>query len=157
MGLFGIKTVMTREKDISLDYEDGRTIRDNKMADLNARVDIVKQTANPVLISIHTNNFTEEKYSGAQTFYAPTEKSDKIAEMIQETLVEGLDKSNNRKAKAAPDKIYIIKKADFPAVIVECGFVSNAREEALLKDARYRTRIAVSVLSGYLEYKNSFE
>lgn len=60
-----------------------------------------------------------------------------LAEQIQQCLIDGCDPLNHRKAKQADSAIYLMKKLDCPAVIIECGFLSNPAEEARLRDEAY--------------------
>lgn len=68
-GLFGIPTELTRKDGNALDYEAGRSVRENKVADIKARQHICEQIQNPVFISIHLNKFEQSRYFGAQVFY----------------------------------------------------------------------------------------
>ena len=100
-----------------------------------------------VLLSVHQNTFTDEEYHGAQVFYAPTEGSQALAETMQEALRAALDPENSRQAKPIPDSVYLMNHVSCPAVLVECGFLSNPEEEALLRSADYQIRLA-AVLAG---------
>lgn len=152
-GFFGIDTAMTRADEQALGYEAGRAIRENKVADIKMREQIVRDTPNPVFISIHLNKFEQSQYWGAQVFYSPKNPDGKpLGEAVQQCLVAGLNPRNNRKAKQAADTIYLMKKLECPAVIVECGFLSNPEEEQLLQDSAYHKRLAVCILSGYLQH-----
>ena len=77
--------------------------------------------------------------------------------MLQKNLREGLNPQNNRKEKAASDAIYLMKKLTCPAVIVECGFLSNPQEEKLLGQEDYHKRITLCILNGYLAYAEQKE
>lgn len=152
-GLFGISTVLTRTDEQALGYEAGRSVHENKVADIKMREQITKQTENPVFLSIHLNKFEDGKYWGAQTFYSKNHPSGKIlGESIQSCMVNGLNSENHRQAKQAVDTIYLMKKLDCPAAIVECGFLSNPEEEQLLQGEDYHKRIAVCIMSGYLQF-----
>lgn len=152
-GFFGIETVMTREDEQALDYEAGRSVHENKVADIKMRERIAQQAENPVFLSIHLNKFEEGKYWGAQTFYSKNDPDGKIlAEFLQKTLISGLNPENNRQARQAVDTIYLMKKLHCPAVIVECGFLSNPEEERLLQQETYHKRLALCIIGGYLQY-----
>ena len=109
--------------------------------------DYIYDTENAVLLSVHQNTFTDKKYHGAQVFYAPTEESRELAEAVQEALRAGLDPDNGRQAKPIPDSVYLLHHVTCPAVLVECGFLSNPEEEALLRSGSYQTKVA-AVLAG---------
>lgn len=137
--LLGIDTLMIRTTDASI-HTNGDSIASKKVSDLKERVRIVNNTENAVLISIHQNHFTDSKYSGAQIFYAPTEKSQELATRLQSSFVDKLNHGSNRKTKQA-DGIYLMQNITRPGVLVECGFLSNPLEEAKLRDRTYQQNI----------------
>ena len=150
---WGYNAQMTRTDEQALDYQPGATIHENKVADLHKRLDILEQTPDPVLLSIHLNYFSDAQYKGAQVFYSPNHAgSSLLAEALQQTLRQGLDPENNRQAKEAPDGVYLLRQAQCPAVIIECGFLSHPQEEELLTQQDYHTRIALCILAGVQEY-----
>jgi N-acetylmuramoyl-L-alanine amidase len=150
LGLYGVPTVLLRESDISLHDRDAQTLRQKKVSDLHNRVRMVNGYKNAVLISIHQNSYPDGRYSGAQVFYSPTEGSRELAQGLQEQLRSTLDPNNGRLEKQIPDTIYLMKHVSSPAVLVECGFLTNAREEALLRDSTYQTKLAAALAGGYL-------
>ncbi|MDP4108781.1 MAG: N-acetylmuramoyl-L-alanine amidase [Bacillota bacterium] len=153
MAFLGIKTIMIRTEDMSLDYSEDNTIRKNKIADLKARLKIADETENPVFFSIHLNIFPESQYRGAQVFYGPnSEKSAELADITQKTLISLLNDGNTRKYKKAPDSVYLMNKLSCPAVTIECGFVSNPEEEALLKNEGYQKKLAIAIAGGFIKY-----
>ncbi len=150
-GLFGIQTQLTRCDNNALDYQSGRAVRENKVADIKARQRICEQVQNPVFISIHLNKFEQSRYFGAQVFYGEKHPNSKgIAEAIQEALKNGIQNGNHRVAKPAGDSIYLMRTLACPALIVECGFLSNPEEEAQLVQDAYQTQLAVCIMAGYL-------
>ncbi len=154
-GFFGVRTAMTRADENALAYDPSRTIRENKVADIKAREQIVEEASNPVFLSIHLNQFSDSQYHGAQVFYSPNHAgSSALAEFLQGALAEGCDPSNTRQAKQAERTIYLMKQLDCPAVIVECGFLSNPEEEQRLNDTEYHKKLAASIVTGYLRYEN---
>lgn len=154
----GISTVLTREDNQSLDYSPDNTIRQNKVADIHARERITKEQSNPVFLSVHLNKFSDTAYSGAQTFWSQNNAGgQRLAESIQTALTEGLKPGRERSAKPAENSIYLMKKLTCPAVIVECGFLSNTEEVAKLKQTGYQTQIAVCILSGYCNCREEIE
>lgn len=144
----GASVVMTRETQQGLSSK--------KQEDMRKRVDLIKESNADIVVSIHMNKFQQAQYYGAQTFYMKgSEEGARLAECIQNQMVENLIEGNNRKIKAV-DNLLILKAGSSPAVIVECGFLSNAREEALLKTDEYQEKIAWSIYSGIMEYFASF-
>ena len=151
--LLGMETVMIRSTDTSV-YTEGDTIAAQKMSDLKERIRIVQSTENALLISIHQNTFSDARYSGAQVFYANDPESEKIANMLQQSLVEALDPGSNRKCKKASG-IYLMQNIGRTGVLVECGFLSNPQEEAKLRSAEYQKKLCCVLVSGISRYVNT--
>ncbi len=147
----GIQTRMTRETDISLHSPGAETISEKKVSDLKNRVQLVQNTEHAILVSIHQNYFTEEKYSGAQVFYAPTPGSIELARTVQDTLRNSLDPLNHREAKESLT-VYLMKKITCPGILVECGFLSNVREEQNLRSSAYQKQLACAIAGGMQAY-----
>ncbi len=145
MHLLGINTVMIRTTDCSV-YTQGETIAQKKVSDLKERVRIVNSTESALLISIHQNFFSDGKYSGAQVFYAPTEGSQDFAKQLQSALIQTVNPNSNRQIKKA-DGVYLMQHIACPAVLVECGFLSNPQEEYLLRDNVYQQKLCSVIAS----------
>ncbi len=152
----GYETLLTRIKDESLEESDLTTIRKRKTSDLHNRMKIMKETDNAIYISIHQNHFPQEKYSGMQVFYSPTfsDESSLLAESIQKCTAENLQPDNTRKIKECTSSVFLIYKAVKPAVLVECGFLSNKKEAELLKTENYQKKIALCIAMGIQNYFN---
>lgn len=144
----GISVLMTREEDKGLYDEDA----DNKQVqDLKRRVELINETAPALAVSIHQNSYPDPAIKGAQVFYYTSSVEGKqLAKRLQERLVKGLDPQNHRQAKAN-DSYYLLKKTACPIVIVECGFLSNPQEEALLTDSVYQERVAWNIFMGIMQ------
>lgn len=156
--LLGYPTRMIRTTDTSI-YTKGDTIASQKMSDLKERVRIVNESENNILISIHQNNFTDSRYSGAQVFYPNTEGSRELAERMQSALVQALNPGSNRKVKKA-EGIYLMEHIERPGILVECGFLSNPEEEAKLNSPEYQKKLCcvIAVVTTELakkEYANT--
>lgn len=141
--LMGVRTVMLREEDRSIETE-GHTIAARKVSDIRNRVRITNEIPNARLISVHQNFYPEGKYRGAQVFYSPTPGSQAWAEALQELLNTQVDPNNHRVCKPGRD-IYLLDHVQCPAILVECGFLSNAEEAALLQEPSYQKRIAAAI------------
>ena len=153
MKLFGINTFMTRYDERSLDYDENKSIRENKNADLKARLRMSSEHMDCDFLSIHLNKFEQSKYRGAQVFYSPNDpNSELLAVCLQDALIMYLDNNNKRAAKESHDSVYLMKNIKAPAVTIECGFLSNPDEEKLLQDDSYQTLIALSITKGYIDY-----
>ena len=148
--LLGVRTAMIRTEDVSV-YTEGDTIAQKKVSDIRHRVAMVEQTPNALLVSIHQNQFSEAKYRGAQVFYAKTDGSQALAEQLQAQLAAQVDPNNHRACKQAKD-IYLMEHISCTAVLVECGFLSNSAEEALLRDAAYQKKLAAAVACTIFSY-----
>lgn len=149
----GYHVVMTRETDISIYDSSAQTISDKKVSDLHNRLSIINSSEDNILISIHQNKFEQSQYSGAQIFYSDNNAQGIIlAESIRSAITGLLQPENKRELKAGESNIYILDKATVPAVIVECGFLSNPQEAQKLSDESYRTQMAFAIYCGFLEY-----
>lgn len=153
LNLLGYRTYMIRTSDISV-YTEGNTIAAKKISDLKQRVKIVNSIEHALLISIHQNTFSDQKYSGAQVFYAPNSASNELATILQSKFVSMLNPGSNRKCKPA-DGIYLMQQIQCTGILVECGFISNPEEEALLRSADYQKRIGCVIASEITLYLNS--
>lgn len=147
--LMGYPTVMTRREDISI-YTKGETIAQKKISDLKERVRIVNETPNALLLSIHQNNFSDSRYSGAQVFYAPTEGSEELARKVQKGMVQYLNPGSRRDIKKSSG-IYLMEHITAPGVLIECGFLSNPEEEACLRDKDYQQKLCAVIVKAVLK------
>ena len=148
---FGYRTAMIRTEDISIDTPGLATFRQRKSSDLQNRVTFVNQYAHAVLISIHQNSLPSvPSVHGAQVFYNKKPNGKELAEYIQTALNIGINADNKKHTRQIDDSIYLMKHSNAPSVLVECGFLSNAAETALLKQPAYQSTIAASILSGIL-------
>lgn len=148
-GLFGIRTYMLRDRDISLHDESATTLREKKTSDIHNRVAMVEALEGATLLSIHQNSYTSARYYGAQVFYANTAGSEQMAVLTQETLRLALDPENQRQAKPIPDTVYLMNHVTCRAILVECGFLTNLKEEQQLRSERYQTKVAVALCGAY--------
>ena len=158
MALCGMRTELIRSEDVSV-HSSGDTISQRKNSDLKNRVSFVEQHTPAILVSIHQNHFSDGRYSGAQVFYADTEESKQLADLMQQSLCAGLDPSNHRKSKQA-DSVYLMDQISCTGVLVECGFLSNSNEAQLLNTEDYQIKIACvvsSTLSRFMEGRDIFE
>ena len=147
LALYGVDPVVLREEDVSLHDPEASTLREKKRSDLKNRVRAVEAVEGGTLLSIHQNSYPGSQYRGAQVFYAPTGGSRELAELLQMALREELQPDNDRQAKPIPESVYLMNHVSCPAVLVECGFLSNPEEEALLRDGGYQRQLA-AVLAG---------
>lgn len=71
---------------------------------------------------------------------------------MQDNMVRVLDPENRRVAHGAPEELLLTSSVSCPAVLAECGFMSNPQEAALLADADYQTKIAVTLVASYIQF-----
>lgn len=149
---FGGVGLMIREDDSGL-YSEGKSrIRDMKNEDLRERHRIINESGADILISIHLNFFPQSQYYGAQCFYNKgDEEGKKLAELIQAELIDVIKNNNTRKAKSI-DNVYILKNNKMPSVLIECGFLSNHKEERLLQNENYQEKLAWAIFMGVMKY-----
>lgn len=147
----GVKVVLTREDDQGLYTEkDSR----KKMADMNRRCRIINETNPDLTVSIHQNSYHQEGISGGQVFYYKgSEKGKRLAEILQKRFDYVLGDQNTRMAKAN-DNYFLLLHVKTPIVIVECGFLSNWKESAMLNSEEYQDRVAWTIHMGIMEYLN---
>ena len=149
----GAKVVMTREEDVSTADDSREKGVSAKVSDLRKRREMIKDSGADAFISVHMNKFPQSKYWGAQVFYANnSDGSKKLGESIQKALPETLGDGNTRVAKSGDKSIYILKDAQIPSVIVECGFLSNPQEAEKLQDSDYQNKLAWAISMGIYDY-----
>lgn len=144
----GMGVVLTRDSDTRVD-ENGKEY--SKAADMKQRVDVMNEVMPQMVVSVHQNSYTSSEIKGAQVFYfTSSETSKKMAEIIQEELRK-VDPSNTRQVKAN-DTYYLLKKTEVPAIIVECGFLSNPEEAEKLATEEYQDKMAEAIVEGIKSY-----
>lgn len=148
----GKKVIMTRDTDTSLHTTESSKIRAQKRSDLSNRKRALEENAGAVFISVHQNKFEQSKYRGAQVFFADNSESEALGNSVQKSLITVLADGNTRTAKKAPREVFLLKGVKTPAVIVECGFLSNPEEEKLLTENTYQTKVAQAIYDGVCAY-----
>lgn len=147
LNFLGVPVQMTRETDCSIYSAEAQTVSEKKISDLKNRVRIVNEAPDALLVSIHQNMFPESKYYGTQVFYAETAGSQLLAESLQALFSSELDPTNHRMAKRAQN-VYLMNKIHHPGILVECGFLSNPKEEQLLQNMDYQKKLAAVIAAG---------
>lgn len=149
--LLGYETSMIRRSDISV-YTEGETIAQKKISDLRHRVKMINETEDALLLSIHQNQFQESRYSGAQVFYNNAPGSQPLAHTLQNNLRTAINPGSHRQEKKA-EGVYLMEHINCWGVLIECGFLSNPAEEAMLRSPEYQKRlcaIIAATVSSYL-------
>lgn len=143
MQLLGWQTKMIRTTDISV-YTEGETIGAKKVSDLKERVRIVNATEDAILVSIHQNTYPSSRYSGAQVFYGPGQGSQQLAKMLQSAFIGTVNPGSNRQCKKA-DGVYLMQHIQCTGVLIECGFLTNPEEEALLRSNDFQQKLCAVI------------
>ena len=143
LGLLGKETLLLRSTDTDLSSSDAKSISQKKVSDIRRRVELTNSQPGAILVSIHCNTYSQEKYHGAQVFYTCGAKE--FGETMQLALKNGVDPTNARMAKAVSPDVYLMNHIKVPGILVECGFLTNQEELTNLKDPDYQTRLAVTI------------
>lgn len=142
-----VKVVLTRENDNGL-YEDD--VSNKKLSDMRARRDIIEKARPDLMISIHMNSYPTSKCVGAKTFYKiDSEASEQVATCIQNCLHYYIPNASKTVAKG---DYYILNCSNYTSVLIECGFMSNPKEERLLNTDEYMKQFIYSVYCGVVMY-----
>lgn len=154
--LNGYEAIMTRDKDTLLyDYYDDLEdyTGQKKVYDLKNRLKIAEEYENAIYLGIHMNKFSQEKYSGTQIYYSKNnDLSGDIAKTLKDDIKANLQPNNTREIKGANSSIYILNNIENPAVLIECGFLSNQDELENLKNEQYRAKLALVIFSAICKY-----
>lgn len=153
LSLFGFQTYMVRDSDKLIYDNDSKTQRQKKNSDLRNRLNLMNKFENCLYISIHQNKYEDSRIWGAQTFYSPNdEKSPILAEFVQSSIISLIQPNNKRVIKKTGTNVFVIYNATKPAIMVECGFMSNNDELFKLKDNNYQNQMSFSISNGILNY-----
>lgn len=148
----GTNVILTRSDDNGI-YDASGSIKNKKNSDLKNRERLMQSSGADAFVSIHMNKFPDEQYSGPQVFFSGNNaKSEVLAKQVQNSLIEALAPPSAREVKKADGSIYLLKKAQLPAILVECGFLSNEAEQQKLLDKAYQKQIAWAVYCGIIKY-----
>lgn len=151
--LGGFEVIMTRDSDKGTEVDENDSISNRKKSDMKRRLAVIEENPDAIFVSIHLNKFTTSTASGAQVFYSKNNSnSETLAENIQRTMVDLIQKENTRTIKQADNSIFLLKKSSIPSIIIECGFLSNYEELKLLKNYEYQRKIAFAIYCGILNY-----
>lgn len=147
----GYKTVTVRTTDTAVNDTDNNG-GSAKASDIKNRVALMNKHPDAIFVSIHMNKYGTTQPHGAQVFYARTENSDILANCIQCSISLKVQPDNKRVIKPTTNDIYLLKHATIPAVIVECGFLSNPKDLENLKNEEYQLKVATSIAFGIINY-----
>ena len=149
----GYFAVMTRTTDRLMYTEEENIKGMRKIYDLKNRVKIANSYDNAIFVSIHMNSFGDSKYQGLQVYYGQSEGSNLLAQSIQTEVKRLLQGSNQRQIKKGAE-LYLLENSKNPAVLIECGFISNEEECQKLSEKEYQKELSFSILCGIIKYIN---
>lgn len=148
----GFNVVLTRNADKSI-HDSGVTgIRNQKISDMENRLEIIKGYKDCIFLSIHQNKFTDPAYFGAQIFYNENNPDNMLLAQIMQDNFKVIQPDNNREIKLSGDELYLFKNTMTPAVLIECGFLSNEQDAANLSSEEYQHKVAFMVYNGIIRY-----
>lgn len=150
--LGGYNAIMVRSTDRSIHEEGISGVRKQKVSDIRQRLALAKKYPDAIFISIHQNYFPQQSSWGTQVFYSTeNERSRTLAQKIQDNIREALQPDNKREIKPAGNNLYLLSHMDNPAVMVECGFISNPKDCERLMQADYQQQLAFKILQSVNE------
>lgn len=149
----GVRVIMTRKDDNSICDSSAKTLHEKKVSDMHNRLEIINTSGADLFLSIHMNSFSDPKSGGLHVFYSRNHpEAEETAVLIQESIAE-LTGAKTHTVKAASDTLFLMKNPIPPAILVECGFISNPEEEKLLNDDDYQSKIAFSIANAVINAK----
>ncbi len=155
--LSGFNVIMTRTEDVSIHDNGIEGLRNQKVSDMENRLKIIQSHPDALFISIHQNQYTEPQYFGAQMFYTTNNPSNfKLAQTMQQCFRE-LQPNNDREIKLIDNGWYLFKNTEQPALLIECGFLSNAEDAANLSDSEYQKKVAFTIYKGITSFYKGAE
>ena len=147
-----INVVMTRTDEYGLWDNENSTIREKKVSDMNNRLKIMKESDSQLFVSIHMNSFPNHSATGLRIFYAPNHPEIKpLAENIQ-VRIRDITGAKTTVVKSADKTLFLMKNPPIPAILVECGFLSNPKDEQNLKSEDYQARLAWAIADAIEKY-----
>ena len=148
----GHGVMLTREGEEAVYSPEATTLREKKVSDLKNRVSMINDQDDAFVISIHQNSLPgHPKVHGAKVFYngvVPAQQAGMIVQTVMNRAVNGED----RPVTPIDGSIYLMKESRHPAILVECGFMSNPTESKKLQDPAYQMRLAVAIAAGYGQF-----
>lgn len=154
--VLGFDVICTRESDEAIYDEGVEGLSNQKKSDMQNRLEIFSKYSDGISLSIHQNQFTDPQYSGAQMFYsADNSESEMLASAMQKQFVALLQPDNTRETKPVGDELYLLNNTECPALMIECGFLSNPEEAEKLESEDYQKQVAFTIMTGLFEYTQS--
>ncbi len=131
------------------------TERYSEHRDLECRTAMVNDAVNPIFVSIHQNTFPTGQPSGPQVLYAAGKGSEQLGSITHGNLIQSLCPDNRRVPEPASKRLYILSHVSCPAILVECGFLSNPTELESLKNPEYQSKLALILMASVKQYQQN--
>jgi len=148
----GFDVVLTREEDISI-YDAGvEGIRNQKLNDMDNRLEIIQKYPDSIFLCIHQNNYTDPRYFGGQMFYNNNNPKNRTLAQIMQNRFAKLQEGNDREIKLTGNELFLLKSNKNPSLMIECGFLSNPDEEQKLATWEYQQKVAFTIYGGVMEF-----
>jgi len=147
----GFKVIYTRTEDCLLYTEEENIKGFRKINDLKNRVKIANEYENALFISIHMNSYGSPECRGLQVYHSSDPSSRELAGSIQNEVKKKLQVNNRRSIKEGSG-IYVLENTNVPAILIECGFLSNPEECEKLSEKEYQKELSFTILCGIIEY-----
>ena len=155
MIFMGRDVILTRKGEDAVYSPEATTLREKKVSDLKNRVALINGQENAFVISIHQNSLPgHPKVHGAKVFYNGVVPAQQAGLIVQGTMNQAIN-GEDRPVTPIDGSIYLMKESRHPAILVECGFMSNPEESKRLRDPAYQLRLAVAIAAGYGKYCTS--
>ena len=152
--MMGFDTVMTRREDISIHDDSAKTIRQKKISDLHNRLKLINETPDCLFISIHQNSYPYPNTQAHRYSIRPITRRASACGGYSAVRHPFDPAAEYPQGKKSGTEIYLLYQAKTPAVMVECGFMSNAQETEKLRTEAYQNELALSIFYGVLSYLN---
>lgn len=148
----GAEVILTREGDSGLQDESAETIREMKISDMHRRLEIINDSGADMFLSIHMNSFGDKNVHGLHVFYDKNHpEMEETAKQIQSRISE-VTGAEAHTVKTADERLFLMKNPPVPAILAECGFLSNPEEEEKLKNDEYQSKIAWAIADALENY-----
>lgn len=148
----GFEVVLTRDEDISI-YDPGvEGIRNQKLSDMDNRLEIIQKYPDSIFLCVHQNNYTDPQYFGGQMFYNNNNTQNRTLAQIMQKKFAQLQPGNGREIKLTGDELFLLKSNKNPSLMIECGFLSNPDEEQKLSTWEYQQKVAFTIFGGVMEF-----
>lgn len=149
-----IQVILTRNEDVMLYTNAELSLAKRKVEDINKRIEIANTSNADLLISIHMNSFPQNYCKGWQIFFQQDNKiGEQISTYIQDGIKETIQTQNNRVPQSI-NNVKLVNKSKIPAIVVECGFLSNEDEATMLTQDIYQEKIATGICNGIMKWYN---